>query len=73
MNTCIPVHFVAIQCTDLPLVPNGIIDYGPDNTVAQYSCDTGYYLQGNDARSCGGNGLSTVGVWSGRDPSCLGK
>ncbi|XP_064387965.1 uncharacterized protein LOC135336171 isoform X3 [Halichondria panicea] len=60
-----------IQCTDLPLVPNGIIDYGPDNTVAQYSCDTGYYLQGNDARSCGGNGLSTVGVWSGRDPSCL--
>ncbi len=43
------------------------------NTVAQYSCDTGYYLQGNDARSCGGNGLSTVGVWSDRDPSCVGK
>lgn len=68
------------MCASLSLINNGGITYGPDqvanydfNTRAQYSCNTGFYLQGNAARSCGGSGLTITGAWSGTDPECIGE
>ena len=58
--------------------------YYPDNTpnstyyalgtVANYSCDDGYVLVGNETRTCVDNGdNNTVGVFSGQDPTCVRK
>ncbi len=70
---------IAIECTPLPSIDDGVITYGPDqtanydhNTIAQYSCNTGHYLQGNVARSCSGDGSSNIGVWTGTNPICIG-
>ena len=42
-------------------------------TVATYTCDTGYGLSRGDATStCGGDGSSTSGIWSGVVPTCEG-
>lgn len=41
------------------------------STVATYSCDPGYGLSGGDtARTCGGDGSTTTGVWDGMMPTC---
>ncbi|XP_064386509.1 CUB and sushi domain-containing protein 1-like isoform X1 [Halichondria panicea] len=63
----------AMVCTDLmDLVNGGIVydmetnDNRPVNTVATYTCDTGYTLNGSSTtRTCGSDG-----VWSGSDPTC---
>ncbi len=65
----VPVPIVT--CSDLPSLTNGDIDYGgagspdsrPVNTVATYTCVTGYTLPGGTTRTCGSDG-----VWSGLDP-----
>ncbi len=72
---CVPVPIV-ITCSDLPSLANGIINYGgagstdsrPVNTVATYTCDTGYTLNGGSTRTCGSDG-----VWSGLAPTCQRK
>ncbi len=54
--------------------------YGPDSTnpfnfgtIASYTCDEGFYLtSGSDVRTCGGDGLNTIGSWNGAAPVCLG-
>ncbi len=66
---------IEITCSDLPSLANGDIDYGgagspdnrPVNTVATYTCVTGYTLKG-DTRTCGSDG-----VWSGSAPVCRRK
>jgi len=62
-------------CSALTAPTNGGISYDSavpytGGTVAQYSCDAGYFLVGVSMRSCGGNGLNTVGVWDGSAPTC---
>ncbi len=72
---CVPVPIEI--CSDLPSPTNGDINYGggdgstgsrPVDTVATYTCNTGYTLNGGSTRTCesGGSG----GVWSGSAPVC---
>ncbi len=71
---CVPVPIVT--CSDLPLLTNGDIDYGgagstdirPVGTVATYTCNPGYTLNGVTTRTCGSGG-----VWSGSAPVCQRK
>ena len=42
--------------------------------MASYSCVSGFGMSGGDAtRTCGGDGSSPSGVWSGVAPSCGGR
>ncbi|XP_064386674.1 sushi, von Willebrand factor type A, EGF and pentraxin domain-containing protein 1-like [Halichondria panicea] len=60
-------------CSDLPSLTNGMISYSgagstnnrPVDTVATFSCDTGYTLNGGATKTCGSDGM-----WSGLDPVC---
>ncbi len=68
---CVPVPIV-ITCSDLILLTNGDIVYTagspnsrPVDTVAIYTCVTGYTLNGGSTRTCGSDG-----VWSGLAPVC---
>ena len=66
-------HITAIMCPGLPLLVNGVISYSDTlafGAMATYTCDTGYGLSGDMTRSCGGDGSSTNGVWSGFAPTC---
>ncbi|XP_064386665.1 sushi, von Willebrand factor type A, EGF and pentraxin domain-containing protein 1-like [Halichondria panicea] len=49
----------------LKFLPTPLKDNRPVNTVATYTCDTGYTLNGVSTRTCGSDG-----VWSGSDPTC---
>ena len=62
-------------CPDLTVSANGMISYNmgtaslrPVGTVATYTCDTGYTLNGGSTRTCGSDG-----VWSDSDPTCGGN
>ncbi len=63
-------------CPDLTVPANGMISYNmgtasprPVNTVATYTCDTGYTLTGGiTTRTC-----ESDGVWSGSTPTCQRK
>ena len=62
--------FTAIDCGDLSQPSNGQISI-PVTTLgsmATYSCDPGYTLDGNASRICGSDGQ-----WSGSQPSCSGE
>ena len=63
-------------CPDLQEMNNIMIIYDmnpmhigsrPVDTVATYTCDTGYTLNGGTTRTCGSDG-----VWSGSAPVCQG-
>ena len=69
----------AITCPGLNPVTNGDIFYDPDvfdpydyDTMATYSCDVGYFLEGNSIRRCSGDGSSTTGSFDGLSPICTG-
>ena len=71
----------AIMCPDLADPVNGDIMFSLDNTApyafattATYQCDVGFgRTGGNEVRTCGGDGSSTTGEWSGTAPTCEGK
>ena len=70
---------VAITCSTLDAIPNGAIVYSPDTidpfdfeTNATYSCNEGFYLEGESIRTCIGDGSSVSGVWNGITPVCTG-
>ncbi len=43
------------------------------DTVASYSCVNGFGLSGGGpTRTCGGDGSTTTGMWSGSIPTCEG-
>ena len=69
----------AILCDPLTVV-NGTTQYSPDTeppfefgTVATQECDEGFSLSGSGMRTCGENGTSTVGEWTGQPAACEGK
>ena len=71
--------YAAITCTSLSSIPNGRITYTPDTTspfdfgtTATYSCDDGFFIVGNSAQTCDGDGSGVGGVWSGSAPVCSG-
>ena len=63
-------------CSDFPRLMNGditytdgLVDSRPINTIATFTCDTGYTLSGGIInRTCGSDG-----VWSGSAPVCQRK
>ncbi len=65
----------ATECTDLPTPTMGgsvsynmgTVDSRPVNTVATYTCTSGYTLSGDTTRTCGSDGQ-----WSGSAPTCQG-
>ncbi len=69
------------MCPPLLAITNGTISYSPDvtpdydlGTEATYTCDTGFYLEGNEVRTCmDGDGMNATEVWSGQEPSCVCK
>ena len=72
-----PIMSIEINCFNHETNPtNGMINYNnvgtvsmrPVGTVATYTCDTGYTLNGNTTRTCGSDGM-----WSGSAPTCQGK
>ncbi|XP_064386446.1 E-selectin-like [Halichondria panicea] len=73
--TCEP-----ITCPALLFLNNGSIDFGgasPDenstyafNAVANYNCDTGFSLVGDQTRTCTGDGNSTTGAFDRLPPTC---
>ena len=65
------------MCPDIADPEYGQIIFSPDQiapfsygTVANFSCVSGYGLNGGAKQICGGNGSSTDGVWSGSSPTC---
>ena len=67
-----PATIITATCSDLNAPTNGMIDYDmetmdarPVNTVATYTCVTGYMLGGDMTRTCG-----ATGEWSGTVPTC---
>ena len=53
--------------------PDGIPDYDL-GTEATYTCEAGFYLEGNEVRVCmDDDGMDAIGVWSGQEPSCVCK
>ena len=72
-NTCFVFifHFASeIDCGPLGDPANGEVSLSSImiNSVATYSCNTGYTLTGDDMRTC----LET-GLWSGSEPICTGR
>ena len=71
----------AIECPPLLAITNGTISYSPDvtpdydlGTNATYTCEAGFYLEGNEVRVCmDDDGMDAIGVWSGQEPSCVRK
>ena len=70
--------YSVITCLSLGAITDGQVIYSPDTTsphdfgtVATFTCNTGCNLIGDSARTCGGDGSSQSGVWSGSSPVCL--
>ena len=71
----------AITCSvSLGSITNGQVTYSPDTTppydfgtVATFSCNTGFSLSVDVVRTCGGDGSSQSGEWSGSSPVCVGE
>ena len=72
--------FSAITCESLDSFANGVITYRTDRTspfdfgtTATYSCNEGYYLEGEDVRTCVEDVSGLNGIWSGSTPRCTGR
>ena len=77
---CCSIHFsTAITCSALN-IENGMIMYSSDTTApydfgttATYQCNEGYsFVRGDEVRTCGVDGSSSNGSWSGQSPACSG-
>ena len=72
---------IAIVCSELPALENGMISYGPDSegpeydlsTVATYTCNEGFALVGGDRmRTCVDVSNGPSGEFNGTAPTCQG-
>ena len=78
MHVTVTVAGAAIHCPPIEsIIDNGEITYSPQttpqydlNTVATYSCNSGYYLVGSMTRICAED---LGGTWSNETPMCVGK
>ena len=68
------INFLGTTCFDLSVPLNGVITYStgstynrPVGTMATYSCNTGYALNGGSTRTC-----QLGWTWSGSAPACKG-
>ena len=51
-------------------MPGAVVFYSTTyKSTANYSCNTGYNINGDASRTCGVDGSGT-GVWSGSTPTC---
>ena len=71
---------LAITCDSLSSFANGVITYRFDRTspfdfgtTATYSCNEGYYLEGEDVRTCVVDVSGVNGSWTGLTPRCVGR
>ena len=64
------VLYLAKNCEELSNPNNGGVTYSETTyqSVATYSCDTGFELVGDRTRTC-----SAEGTWSGSQPGCRGN
>ena len=63
--------YTVVDCGQLPAPASGQVDTSPSttyNSMAAYSCDSGYMLSEETSRACQANG-----TWSGSQPECLRK
>ncbi len=69
-----------ITCTTLDPIADGVITYSPDTTDpfdfgtnATYSCNDGFFLEGDEKITCNGDGTSVNGEWDvTAAPQCTG-
>lgn len=62
-----------VTCEELPDIENGGVDWDGlvPTSVAEYECDDGHVLVGQERRVCEQvSQTSTEGEWSGEEPSC---
>ena len=67
-------------CPALPDFTNGVISYStggpdefPDSTIATYSCNEGYFLEGEPDRTCRVPAGTLDGTYDGEEPYCVRK
>ncbi len=70
--------YTVIICDFLRPINNGSLSYSAPapyefNTMVFYSCNEGFFLEGDVTRMCMGDGESVTGSWSGGTPVCSGK
>ncbi|XP_064386347.1 sushi, von Willebrand factor type A, EGF and pentraxin domain-containing protein 1-like [Halichondria panicea] len=56
-------------CPTLSPLSDGMISYNPANSMATYTCDTGYTISGATPITCMSDGTS-AGTWSPTPPTC---
>lgn len=71
------------MCPELSALKDGSVQlssgisvtgHQPLETVATYVCHEGFVIDGGDHnRICSSIGTSTIGIWTGRAPTCLSK
>ena len=70
------IIFTVDVCPDLTIPANGMVTTTDGattyNSMATYTCNTGYNLNGNAMRTCEA-GVGGVGGWTGTDPTCISK
>ena len=69
-HTVLTLFFVVIRCEELSEPVNASLSLSAQNilgSIAEYSCDRGFSLEGNGVRVCTREG------WTGSDPVCIGK
>ncbi len=72
---------IEITCPELVVPENGYTAFSTDldapydlGVTATYSCADGFSMENGDSeRTCGYDGGSTVGQWSGDAPVCVGE
>ena len=66
----ISLPVVTVTCPSLPNPGNGIVDVrgNQPGDTAVYSCNPGFTLDGEGARTC-----VEDGEWSGDEPTCISK
>ncbi len=66
------IFYVSVTTCPVLTIPLGSVDYSRASreyrSVATYSCDLGYALQGNERRRC-----NELGKWTGHKPYCNSK
>ena len=74
------IIFLVIACSSLSVPSNGRVNYFTDTTgphdfgtVATFTCNPGFSLDGAERVTCGGDGSSPNGIWSELPPTCTGK